>query len=966
MPPNRTGGTTCLGGLWFCGPAQYIHIMLTKPKSKPLLLANGVRNCSRMVDTEVGAPTDLVRAVAPRILVLATVLLVAQAVSASGVLGLDCAATIAQWRTWDCSLTAVSATGEKAERDLWANTSLRINYVLQGEGKTAWGFARWVGGRASTASPAVYRFSTAFPYKGTWTWTTTCESGPCNEAAFMKSGTVIVTKATGPNRVFGVRGGPVRAVGHAFVLANGDPFLWVGDSAWAATMRALDSEWTQYLQTRATQGYSVVHLGPATYWAGATNRYQQRPFCDASAAYPSCDPPPPGYEFPLPNPQVRPNPDFWSHLRSMIQAANNEGLRVLVTGLMEPVGGNPGNPNGNATDQERYPDIDSARDFARYVAPFFDGLGVFLSPGFDSPPVTRGQLDLVPVISAVGSALDERLSEVLLTNHWSLTTRTHSTANCDGYVYSSSIGIASLQTASWLDFHMYQSGGTRSCQIERVMGRAEVLPQDLLGISDVTFSAPQRPVVNGEGPYDENNEGMLPNEVTNEYRARHVGWLSMLAGAAGYSVGVGGVWDWGACAGPPPNACGYQMPIGYRGFAEGLARSSGADHTPALGFLRKLVSTVDFVADEQWRMVANETNVSSQAGAFLRDSQTALMYSPDGPVVPVSMASGWNSIGGSAAYYDPETGLDIEVRPAPLCERGGRMICWHSNPRGAGQFGYQDLVIAYSGLSIPEGSWFVSSSNNLQVWEGRDRAESRTAIFGGLWSSSNLVLRDRVRISPPDARVPHAPVAARDGNGSFVVAWSDDWNDDGLSEVWVRLVGADGEPGGPALRLSAQDGRSHDYPSVGLDRSGRDGIVAWVRSDFEVRNVAVVARQFDPIGSVASDSLVLVDGLEPSSDPHPRVATSFGGSHWVAWAEEGHGSAWRLLLRRLFSGQGAAGPSIAVSSGSVNGVSLQSVLIDQASQVTVQWESTDGSGSRRRWKRGYSSEGVPQGPPREE
>ena len=62
--------------------------------------------------------------------------------------------------------------------------------------------------------------------------------------------------------------------------ADDTPFLWIGDTAWAAPTRASDEEWEAYLTDRADKGFSLIQVAPAPSWAGSTDREGARPFTD--------------------------------------------------------------------------------------------------------------------------------------------------------------------------------------------------------------------------------------------------------------------------------------------------------------------------------------------------------------------------------------------------------------------------------------------------------------------------------------------------------------------------------------------------------------------------------------------------------------------------------------------------------------------------------------------------------------
>ena len=131
---------------------------------------------------------------------------------------------------------------------------------------------------------------------------------------------------------------------------DGTPFLWMGDTAWAVPQRATDEEWEAYLTDRFAKHFTLIQLAPAPQWAGEADRRGQKPFTDKTCS--------------------QWNPAYWRSFEQKIERANQEGLAVLLVGLMEPV--------------HRYPEPAQACLFARNIVARLFGNFVIFSPSFDS------------------------------------------------------------------------------------------------------------------------------------------------------------------------------------------------------------------------------------------------------------------------------------------------------------------------------------------------------------------------------------------------------------------------------------------------------------------------------------------------------------------------------------------------------------------------------------------------------
>ena len=55
-----------------------------------------------------------------------------------------------------------------------------------------------------------------------------------------------------------------------FVADDGRPLFWLADTAWNALLRGDEQEWEEYLEARASQGFTVIQF-IAAQWHGCSN-----------------------------------------------------------------------------------------------------------------------------------------------------------------------------------------------------------------------------------------------------------------------------------------------------------------------------------------------------------------------------------------------------------------------------------------------------------------------------------------------------------------------------------------------------------------------------------------------------------------------------------------------------------------------------------------------------------------------
>jgi len=336
------------------------------------------------------------------------------------------------WQRWEHALTSARTYGNP-----YAEVTLRVTYTGPA-GRTLRAYGFWDGGD-------TFRIRCAFPTPGTWRWETEC-SDAANSGLHKQRGAVDVSQYRGDSMLY--RHGFLKVSDNRRYLAYGDgaPFLWIGDTAWAAPQRASDEEWEAYISDRAAKHFTLIQVAPASEWAGQSDRQGERPFTDKACS--------------------RWNPAYWQSFEQKVQRANETGLAVLLVGLMEPV--------------RRYPEATEACLFARNIVARLFGNFVVLSPSFDSK--------FMPLADEVGRAAREATAIHLITQHpgtpWNEPVPTYSMR----YYDQPYLDIAAVQTG-------HNAGNRQWCAHHAIEWVLHLYRHE-----------PHKPVVNLEAMYDAQGE----------------------------------------------------------------------------------------------------------------------------------------------------------------------------------------------------------------------------------------------------------------------------------------------------------------------------------------------------------------------------------------------------------------------------------------------------------------------------
>jgi Protein of unknown function (DUF4038)/Domain of unknown function (DUF5060)/Putative collagen-binding domain of a collagenase len=499
------------------------------------------------------------------------------------------------WQRWEHALT--SARGYE---NPYADVTVRVSYTGPGD-RTLRTYGFWDGG-------STFRIRCAFPAPGRWRWETEC-SDTANAGLHGRRGTVEVSPYHGANPLY--RHGFLRVSENRRYLVYGDgtPFLWMGDTAWAAPQRASDKEWEAYLGDRVAKHFTLLQVGPASDWAGKEDRQGQQPFTGEGLS--------------------RWNPAYWQAFERKVQRANEEGLVVLLVGLMEPV--------------SRYPEAAEACRFARNIVARLFGNFVLFSPSFDSP--------FMPLADEVGRAADEATSVHLITQHPGTPSGQPTPTFTEQYFDQPYLDIAGVQTG--------HNGGRRDlCARQAIAWNLQLYRRE-----------PHKPVINLEAMYDGRGE-----QAWQAVDARSLGWRSWLSGAAGYTYGAGetaskvpgssgGVWMWVT---DPEKADYWQKALQWESARQ-------------MQYLHDFLAAIDW-----WRLEPAHALIRNQPGeptremvlARAREGDLAVAYLPDNETIAIDMAAFPAAM--SARWFDPvrntftgaggpvrNEGTHVFSRPAP-------------------------------------------------------------------------------------------------------------------------------------------------------------------------------------------------------------------------------------------------------------------------------------------------------------
>jgi hypothetical protein len=388
--------------------------------------------------------------------------------------------------------------------------------------------------------------------------------------------------------------------GHFFVTETGEPFFWLGDTAWEMFARLTREEVEQYLENRRMKGFNVIQVVILTeHSLNTPNAYG-----DVAIAN---------------NNPLRPNEDYFKFVDWMIKQAAAKGLYV---GLLPTWGDKVNKLQGKG------PVIfntDNAQRYAAYLGKRYRAAtNIIWILGGDRNVQNKTQLAIWRAMAAGIEA--EAGADALITYH----------------------PRGESSSAEWfhgdanIDFNMLQSGHNHH----------DFPVWDL--VTESYQLAPAKPVLDGEINYEDSPVDLkAQNGYFTAYDVRKQAYRSVFAGASGVTYGHHAVWQFYS-----PDRRGIASPLAY--WYDSLDRPGAMQ----LQYLTNLMLSRPYLerVPDQALLQSSEPALPAAHMQTTRASNGsyAFIYLPVNQAVTVDLTQ----ISGEvvrAWWYDPRTGQSLLI-----------------------------------------------------------------------------------------------------------------------------------------------------------------------------------------------------------------------------------------------------------------------------------------------------------------
>lgn len=276
---------------------------------------------------------------------------------------------------------------------------------------------------------------------------------------------------------------------------NGEPFFWLGDTAWLLFSKLSRQEADTYLNDRAEKGFNVIQV-MILHQLNLTNVYGDSALIIGDISQPKVT-----YGKSFENKEAY---DFWDHVDYVIDLAEKKGLYMALVPVW---GSNVRSGNINKEQAKKYATWLSKRYAKKSNIIWLNGGDV---KGSDSTAIWN----------IIGRCIRENAPNHLITFH----------------PFGRTKSSMWFHNAEWLDFNMFQSGHRRYDQDDTELAYGQ---DNWKYVRDDYSLSPIKPTIDGEPSYEGIPQGLHdPAEpFWNAGDVRRYAYWSVFAGAFGFTYG---------------------------------------------------------------------------------------------------------------------------------------------------------------------------------------------------------------------------------------------------------------------------------------------------------------------------------------------------------------------------------------------------------------------------------------------
>jgi hypothetical protein len=320
------------------------------------------------------------------------------------------------------------------------------------------------------------------------------------------------------------------------------------------------------------------------------------------------------------------------------------------------------------------------------------------------------------------------------------------------------------------------------------------------------------------------------------------------------------------------------------------------------------------------------------------------------------------------AQHAPAVAMDADGDFVVAWESGAygfgyRIFAQRFNATGVKQGGELQANVITSGFKVRPDAAMDDVGNFIVTWDSFGQDGAAYGVYARRYDAAGVAQGTEFRVNTFTTGDQQWSAVAMDGDGDFLVTWTDTTQDGSSFGIYAQLYNASGAAQGGEFRVNQTTANPQSHSDVATD-SGGDFVVTWQSYAQDAFDYGIYARTLNAAGVLQQDEF-FVNNNVVGSQTEPAVAMSADGKAIVAWQgpDAMNGG---IFARRLVQGvppPSTVGGEFRVNTYTTNGQDLPAVAMDDAGNSVVVWESNGQDGSDYGiYAQRYNAAGAPQGP----
>jgi Ca2+-binding RTX toxin-like protein len=218
--------------------------------------------------------------------------------------------------------------------------------------------------------------------------------------------------------------------------------------------------------------------------------------------------------------------------------------------------------------------------------------------------------------------------------------------------------------------------------------------------------------------------------------------------------------------------------------------------------------------------------------------------------------------------------------------------------------------------------------------------------YARLYDNTGVAANSEFKVNTTHADAQYSPTVAIAPNGSFVISWSsnlqdnipanaDDQSDSG---VYAQRYNSNGVPQGVEFKVNTQTVNDQSFSTIAIDQNG-NFVIAWQSENQDGSDYGIYAQRYNSAG-VAQGSEFRVNTQTANEQSAPKIAMDTTGNFVISWQSNlQDGSGYGVYAQRYNSAGVAQGGEFKVNTQTTNDQSIPTVAMNGKGDFVVSWTS---------------------------